>query len=161
LQYKLSVRKDFPSNTVSYYFSDHVKTTSVIYFPCVDQRLTSIAITEPERIDCLPLLLNDLANALADAAPQMSAESFSTAAVHDAERAAQGYSIPLLVAETRILNRVIASVPQENLISVDLSTLVPDALKVGEYLQALPGESIRAFQAAETAPARKFNVKVG
>ena len=126
-----------------------------------DQRLTSIAMTEQERIDRLPLLLNDLANALVNAAPQMPAESFSTAAVHGAERAAQDYSIPLLVAETRILNRVIASVLQENLLSVDLSRLVPDALKVGEYLQALLEESIRAFQAAETSPARGFNVKAG
>jgi len=33
---------------------------------------------------------------------------------------------------------------------MNLSTLIPDALRVGEYLQALLEESIRAFQ--ETRP---------
>jgi len=74
----------------------------------------------------------------------------SNAASHGTERAKQDYTIPLLVTETRILNRVIGSVLQENLLSMNLSTLIPDALRVGEYLQALLEESIRAFQ--ETRP---------
>jgi ActR/RegA family two-component response regulator len=125
----------------------------------VDQRLASVPITQNERIDRLPLLLKDLANAL-EAATQLPQESFSAAAVHGADRANQDYTIPLLVTETRILNRVIASVLQENLLSIDLSTLMPDALRVGEYLQALLEESIRAFQGVETTPLRSFNAKV-
>ncbi len=125
----------------------------------VDQRLASIPITENARIDRLPLLLKDLANALEVAAAQLPQESFSAAAVHGTDRANQGYTIPLLVTETRILNRVIASALQENLLSIDLSTLIPDALRVGEYLQALLEESIRAFQDVETTPVRSFNAK--
>jgi hypothetical protein len=75
----------------------------------------------------------------------------SAAAVHGADRAHQGYTIPLLLAETRILNRVIAEVLQENLLSMDLSAVIPDSLKMGEYLQALLEESVRAFQATNTA----------
>ncbi|HEV3040336.1 MAG TPA: response regulator [Candidatus Angelobacter sp.] len=126
-----------------------------------DQRLGSIPITENERIDRLPLLLNDLANALEASAKQLPSECFSTAAVHGTDRANQGYTIPLLVTETRILNKVIASALQENLLSIDLSTLISDALKVGEYLQALLEESIRAFQAVETKPTRRFKVRAG
>jgi hypothetical protein len=80
---------------------------------------------------------------------QISAKSLRNAASHGAERARQGYTIPLLVTETRILNRVIGLVLQENLLSMNLSTLIPDALRVGKYLQALLEESIRAFQGTE------------
>jgi hypothetical protein len=44
------------------------------------------------------------------------------------------------------------------LLLMNLSTLIPDALRVGEYLQALLEESIRAFQATER---EKFGAKAG
>jgi len=114
-----------------------------------DPRLTSIRISKEDRVDRFPLLLNDLANALDAGQTQASAVSLNTAAVHGADRAQQGYTVPLLVAETRILNRVIAEVFQENILIMDLSRLIPEALKIGEYLHAFLEESIRAFQAAK------------
>ncbi len=125
-----------------------------------DQRLMAIPVSEKERIDRLPLLLRDLATALKVAAPKLPTESFTAAAIHGRDRASQGYTIPLLVTETRILNRVIGSLLQENLLNIDLSTLFPDALRVGEYLQALLEESIRAFQATDVTP-RRVKVKAG
>ena len=99
-------------------------------------------------------------------------ELLSGAAAHGANRLKQGYTIPLLVTETRILNRVIAAILQEDLLSMNLSTLIPEALKTGEYLETLLEESIRAFQAAEVskqvasgqahlAPGRKIRAKAG
>ncbi|HKR31231.1 MAG TPA: response regulator [Terriglobales bacterium] len=125
-----------------------------------EKQLVAIRVTDDERIDRLPLLLNDLANALESNVVEATPESLTSAAVHGTDRAAQGYTIPLLVCETRILNRVIAAVLQENLLSINLSSLFPEALKVGEYLQALLEESIRAFQAAEPRPVRKAKVRV-
>ena len=71
-----------------------------------------------------------------------------------AERAKQGYTIPLLVTETRVLNRIIGEFLQQNLLTMNLSTLIPEALRIGEYLQALLEESIRAFQETEKEPLR-------
>ena len=79
-------------------------------------------------------------------------EALSAAAAHGAQRARQGYTVPLLCTETRILNRVIGVVLQQNLLSMNLSTLIPEALKIGEYLQALLEESIRTFQETEIPP---------
>ena len=112
-----------------------------------DIRLGSIRITHEELIDRLPLLLNDLAKLLETGQTQIPQESLSTAALHGTERAQRGYTIPLLVTETRVLNRVIGEVLQKNLLAMNLSTLIPEALRIGEYLQALLEESIRAFQA--------------
>ena len=114
-----------------------------------DLRLASIKIPREKLIDRFPQLLSDLAKLIETGETEISAKSLSNAASHGAERAKEGYTIPLLVTETRILNRVIGSILQENLLSMNLSTLIPDALRVGEYLQALLEESIRAFQATE------------
>jgi len=115
-----------------------------------DLRLASIKMPREKLIDRFPQLVNDLAKLIETGETEVSAQSLSNAASHGTERAKQDYTIPLLVTETRILNRVIGSVLQENLLSMNLSTLIPDALRVGEYLQALLEESIRAFQ--ETRP---------
>ena len=112
-----------------------------------DLRLASIRLSDKKLIDRLPLLLNDLAHLLETGGTQIPDKSLSTAAMHGAERAKQGYTIPLLVTETRVLNRVIGEVLQKNLLTMNLSTLIPEALRIGEYLQALLEESIRAFQA--------------
>jgi YesN/AraC family two-component response regulator len=115
-----------------------------------DLRLASIKIPREKLIDSFPQLVSDLAQLVETGETQISAKSLRNAARHGAERAKQGYTIPLLVTETRILNRVVGVVLQENLLSMNLSTLIPDALRVGEYLQALLEESVRAFQGAES-----------
>jgi ActR/RegA family two-component response regulator len=114
-----------------------------------DSRLSSIPMSERERIDGFPRLLNDLAKAVETGKTDVPPEVLSGAAVHGADRWRQGYTIALLVTETRILNRVIAAVLQEDLLSMNLSTLIPEALKTGEYLETLLEESIRAFEASQ------------
>ncbi|HVH86376.1 MAG TPA: response regulator [Terriglobales bacterium] len=117
-----------------------------------DERWSSISLSKEERIDRLPLLLTDLAKAVEAGKAEIPAELLSAAAAHGADRCRHCYTIPLLVTETRILNRVIATVLQEDLLSMNLSMLIPDALKTGEYLETLLEESIRAFQAAQVNP---------
>lgn len=121
-----------------------------------DLRLASIKIPREKLIDSFPQLVSDLAQLVETGETHISAKSLRNSARHGTERAKQGYTIPLLVTETRILNRVVGVVLQENLLSMNLSTLIPDALRVGEYLQALLEESIRAFQgsASETLGAK-------
>jgi ActR/RegA family two-component response regulator len=125
-----------------------------------DRKLGSIRMTDDDRIDRFPFLLNALANALDNDKAPTTADSLDAAAVHGSDRAKQGYSITLLVAEMRILNKVIAAVLQEHLLFLNLSTMFPEALKIGEYLQALLEESIRGFQATELQPTRKAGANV-
>lgn len=127
----------------------------------LDGRLAAVPIRDEERIDQLPLMLRVVANALEATSTQIPAEALTAAATHGADRALQGYTIPLLVTETRILNRIVVDVLQENLLTINLSRLIPEALKVGEYLQTILEESIRAFQATEIVPAHKVKSNVG
>ena len=123
-----------------------------------DERLKSIPISKVARIDHFPDLLADLANVLAASDFEVSQTSLTTAAVHGVDRAQQGYTIPQLIAEMRLLHRVIATCLQQNLLSMDLSAVIPDSLKIGEYLQALLEESIRAFQEGGTFSKPKSRV---
>ncbi len=124
-------------------------------------RLMAVPVSDEERIARFPLLLNDLANALQSATTEISRDSLSAATAHGEDRARQGYTIPLMLTETRILNRIIADVLQENLLTINLSTLFPEALRIGEYLQAILEESIRAFEASasQRRPIRRANAK--
>ncbi|HYX52723.1 MAG TPA: response regulator [Candidatus Limnocylindrales bacterium] len=63
-------------------------------------------------------------------------------------RAELGYSAHLVVVEMRILQRVISSVLQHNLIRMDLSSVIADMMEVGEGLQEHLEHSIRSFQSA-------------
>jgi len=114
-----------------------------------DGRLISIPMSQSERINGFPRLLTDLAKAVEIGKTEVPPEVLSGAAAHGADRCRQGYTIPLLVTETRILNRVIATVLQEDLLSMNLSTLIPEALRTGEYLETLLEESIRAFESSK------------
>ena len=113
-----------------------------------DSRLISLPMSESERIDGFPRLLNHLAKAIETGKTEVPPEVLSGAAAHGRDRFRQGYTIALLVTETRILNRVIVTVLQEDLLSMNLSTLIPEALKTSEYLETLLEESIRAFEAS-------------
>ena len=123
-----------------------------------DSRLISIPMRESERIDGFPRLLTDLAKAVETGKTEVPPEVLSGAAAHGADRCRQGYTIPLLVTETRILNRIIATVLQEDLLSMNLSTLIPEALKTGEYLETLLEESIRAFEASQVGSRKLASV---
>ena len=124
-----------------------------------DNKLMALPLSDKERINSLPHLLRDLAKALESNAAHMSMASLNSAAMHGEHRARQNYTIPLMVSETRILNRVIARLLQQNLLSLDLSTMFSQALSIGEHLQALLEESIHAFEAVK--PLRKANAKGG
>jgi YesN/AraC family two-component response regulator len=110
--------------------------------------LMAIEMSDKERIDHLPLVIEELANRV-DVPADVSTDKAKTAAsIHGKQRALQGYNIPLIVIEMRLLHRVLSSVLQRNLIRMDLSTVIGDMLQVGESLQEQLEFSIRGFQQA-------------
>jgi hypothetical protein len=71
------------------------------------------------------------------------------ALLHGKLRYRQGYTIPLMVAEGRLLQRVMSANLQANLLAIDISTLIGDLIQIGESLAAELEESIRGFQQEE------------
>jgi ActR/RegA family two-component response regulator len=108
--------------------------------------LASLHISDKDRMDHLPDVIEELAGRVERIADASTAGAKSVAAEHGRARARQGYNIPLIVIEMRLLQRVLSSVLQRNLIRMDLSTVIGDMMEVGESLQEQLEFSIRGFQ---------------
>lgn len=64
---------------------------------------------------------------------------------HGELRREQRFSAPMLAEEVRILLRVIGVIVQDNLLSVDLSQVIPDLFAVADFLDSMLRESLRAL----------------
>lgn len=109
--------------------------------------LAAIPITKPERIDHVPRLLLDLVQRMEQNSETFTIEAADAARAHGRLRCHQGYTIPQVILETRILQQVLSYAIQQELLSIELSSLVPDVFQIGQSLQAALEISIRAFQA--------------
>ena len=111
--------------------------------------LAMIPVNDKDRVDHLPDVVKELATRV-DVLSEVSSPGAKTAAEeHGKVRARQGYDIPLIVIEMRLLQRVLSFVLQRNLIRMDLSTVIGDMMQVGESLQEQLEFSIRGFQQRE------------
>jgi YesN/AraC family two-component response regulator len=108
--------------------------------------LAAIRVPDRERIDHLPEVIKELAKRVDAASDETTEGAKAAAGKHGQERARQGYNIPLIVVEMRLLQRVLSSILQRNLIRMDLSTVIADMMLVGESLQEQTEFSIRGFQ---------------
>jgi YesN/AraC family two-component response regulator len=108
--------------------------------------LAMLPLSDDERVDHLPSVIAEMAERVDDARETATAKAKSFAIQHGKDRARQGYSIPLIVIEMRLLQHVLSNVLQHNLIRMDLSTVIADMLQVGESLQEQLEFSIRGFQ---------------
>jgi RsbRD-like negative regulator of sigma factor len=110
------------------------------------RELVSLRMSDDERVDHIPPLIEQLALGVDAQRGAGMTEIAHIGEEHGKQRAMQGYSIPLLIVEMRLLQRVISFVLQRNLIRMDLSTVIADMLEVGEGLQEELEFSIRGFQ---------------
>ena len=108
-----------------------------------DEEISATPLSDVERQDHVPRLLQQ---ALERArGRQLTAEDTDAAQLHGALRRKQGYSIPLVVREAKILLRAIADCVQENLLAIQVSYLIPDMVKVWETVTTELEVSVRAF----------------
>lgn len=108
--------------------------------------LTALRLNDDDRIDHIPPLVEQLATRIESGQSNTSRKLAELGQKHGRDRARQGYSIPLVVIEMRLLQRVVSFVLQRNLIRMDLSTVIADMMEAGEGLQEELEFSIRGFQ---------------
>jgi PAS domain S-box-containing protein len=112
-----------------------------------DPELAAIPLTPEERIDHLPELLDELIGRMEENRDVVSVQAAEAARKHGRARYRQGYTIPQILFETRVLQRVLSATIQKELLTLELSTLVPDIFKTGESLESALEISIRSYQA--------------
>ena len=108
--------------------------------------LSAIPLTREERMDHLPELLQEVIGRMEEQRDTLSSRAAEAARKHGRTRYQQGYTIPLMLFETRVLQRALSATIQSELLSLELSTLVPDIFKTGESLESALEISIRSYQ---------------
>jgi DNA-binding response OmpR family regulator len=114
----------------------------------VDQtkELTSLPLSEQERTFHLPEIMNNIAARLRKTRVIEAIASPSPAAVaHGQLRYRQGYTAPLMVQESRILQVCIFETIQRNLASVDFSVLLADIMLIADEVDSQLTQSVDGF----------------
>ena len=108
-----------------------------------DAMLGAIHISDEARTDHIPLVLE--VTLRISKGHRIGEFDTHAARDHGVMRRKQGYTVPLLVRETRLLLDVIANCMQQNLLAIEISYLIPDMVTIQRTIQKLLEESVRAF----------------
>jgi DNA-binding response OmpR family regulator len=109
-----------------------------------NEELTGIPLSFTERTGHLPLLLGDLVRRLR-LAPDAEVPISNAAREHGVLRRSQGYSVPMMVEESRNLQVSIFSTLQNNLGSADFSTLLLDVMTIADEVDFQLKQSLLGF----------------
>ena len=116
------------------------------------EELTAISLTYQERTAHLPLLLGDVVRRLR-LAPAAKSPISRAAREHGILRRKQGYTVPMVVEESRILQVSIFNTLQNNLGSVDFSTVLLDVMTIADEVDSQLKQAMLGFMETRTAKA--------
>jgi ActR/RegA family two-component response regulator len=112
-----------------------------------NEELTAIRLSSQERTGHLPLLLGDLVRRLR-LAPTTQALISKAAREHGILRRIQGYTIAMVVEESRMLQVSIFETLQNNLAEVDFSTVLLDVMAIADEVDAQLKQTVLGFMDA-------------
>jgi hypothetical protein len=116
--------------------------------------LTRVALTHDERTGHLPHLINDVITRLRlDVGTK--APISKAAADHGNLRCKQGYTVSMMVEESRLLQVSIFTTLHQNVKLLEFSTLLPDVVTIADEVDAQLKEQMLRFMAAEAAERAK------
>jgi len=116
------------------------------------EELTAIPLTYQERTAHLPLLLGDVVRRLR-LAPGAKSPISRAAREHGILRRKQGYTVPMVVEESRILQVSIFNTLQNNLGSVDFSTVLLDVMTIADEVDSQLKQAMLGFMETRAAKA--------
>jgi len=115
--------------------------------------LAELELSEEERVNHLPAFLQGIAEQLESFADDRAASVTGAAAEHGRMRYRQGYSIPLMIEDARLLQDAIYELIQDNLLALDLSRLISDLRRMDDTVDIELKEAIQAYIAEEKSAA--------
>ena len=118
--------------------------------------LTHIPLSHDERTGHLPHLMQDDISRLR-LAKGTKAPLSRTAADHGDLRRKQGYTVPMMVEESRLLQVSIFTTLHENVKQLEFSALLPDVVTIADEVDSQLKEQMLWFMAAEAAEKAKIN----
>ena len=113
-----------------------------------DAEVTRIALTDHERTGHLPRLLQELVHRLRIPRALGTKQSSEGAVQHGKVRYSQGYSVPMIIEESRMLQVSIFHTLQTNLNRVDFSLLLIDVMTIADEVDSQLKQTIVSFSEA-------------
>jgi ActR/RegA family two-component response regulator len=111
-----------------------------------EKELISLPLTAEERTDHLPDIIRNIAARLRkNRIIEAIATASSAAVAHGQLRFRQGYTAPLMVQESRILQVCIFETIQRNLSTVDFGLVLPDIMLIADEVDSQLAQSIDSF----------------
>ena len=109
--------------------------------------LRAVRASDEERLAPVAPVIQMVADALSHSHPDEVAREISEIAGRWAQiRRAQGYTIPLIILNMRLLQRALHDVINENLLALNLSYLMPDVKRMNEVLLLQLEHFIAAYE---------------
>ena len=120
-----------------------------------DSRLSIVHLTPEQRCGHLPQVFRDLVARLLAGLPLGVAGALSTAASdHGLLRRRQGYSAPMMIEESRILQVCIFATLQRNLASIDFSVLLVQVMIIADEVDSQLRQAMECYMLeSDTVPA--------
>jgi hypothetical protein len=112
-----------------------------------NEELTAIKLSSQDRMGHLPLLLGELVRRL-HLVPTTQALISKAAREHGVLRRKQGYTIAMVVEESRILQVTIFETLQNNLGKVDFSTVLLDVMAIADEVDSQLKQTVLGFMEA-------------
>jgi DNA-binding response OmpR family regulator len=110
-----------------------------------EEELTVVPLNNEQRTGHLPTLIHELVQRLR-MPRKLGTKAVSEAAVlHGTVRFAQGYTIPMMIEESRILQVSIFQTLQNNLTTVDFSLLLIDVMTIADEVDSQLKQTIISF----------------
>ena len=110
-----------------------------------DDELTHIPLTSKQRTGHLPKLIQELVHRLRVRCSLGTKQVSEAAVEHGKVRRSQGYSIAMMVEESRILQVSIFQTLQNNLSTVDFSLLLIDVMTIADEVDSQLKQTIISF----------------
>ena len=107
--------------------------------------IQGIQLSDSDRADHVAGILRTVITALESSSGQFNDDLLRGAAQHGGARWKQGYRLPLMVEDARLIDEAIYEVIQENLLCVDVSRLIPDLRVLNKSMDLQLKKSIEAF----------------
>lgn len=120
--------------------------------------LSAIPLSFTERTGHLPLILGDLVRRLG-LAPNSTVSVSESAQEHGRVRRQQGYTVPMMVEESRNLQVSIFNTLQNNLATADFSTVLLDVMTIADEVDSQLKQSLIGYGESLPTPSRQVSTR--
>ncbi|MGI9103409.1 MAG: response regulator [Terriglobales bacterium] len=143
-----SPRRRIPAKRLATFLHDHMESirTRTLALMKSHRKLGALPLSDEERVDHIPELLKYVVRTIESGnGDSLSEQSRALAAAHGRARRRHGYTIAMIVDDTRVLEQAIYDLVQEGLLELDLSHLITDLRKLNDSLENKLQESLNAY----------------